>query len=320
MLSNKDFEFKKIIVVFLNKGEKIRFQNDNLIVEDNDGKVKHQSTCYRLFSVFIVGSFTLTTGIIQRAKKFGFTIVLLTHSFRVYEVLSCETKGNTLLRMKQYQYNDLDISKHIVKNKIENQVRVLRKARQPGELVTECIDIIKNYSAQVEFVNNDKSLLGLEGIAAKTYFKQIFIEFNWQGRKPRVKHDINNCLLDIGYTLLFSFIEAILNCYGFDIYKGFYHKLYYQRKSLVCDLVEPFRCIIDYQIRKMNRLDMIDEEDFILIDNRYNIKYKKSSKYVSVLLSSILDYKDKIFIFIQQFYRSFMQNKNITDYPLFEYA
>lgn len=133
MLSNKDFEFKKIIVVFLNKGEKIRFQNDNLIVEDNDGKVKHQSTCYRLFSVFIVGSFTLTTGIIQRAKKFGFTIVLLTHSFRVYEVLSCETKGNTLLRMKQYQYNDLDISKHIVKNKIENQVRVLRKARQPGE-------------------------------------------------------------------------------------------------------------------------------------------------------------------------------------------
>ena len=51
--------------------------------------------------------------------------------------------------------------------------------------------------------------------------------------------------MDIGYTYLFNFIDALLRLYGFDTYLGFYHKEFYQRKSLVCDVVEPFRCIID---------------------------------------------------------------------------
>lgn len=41
--------FKKIIIVFTNKGEKFRIQNDNLIVEDRNGEIIHQSTGYRIF-------------------------------------------------------------------------------------------------------------------------------------------------------------------------------------------------------------------------------------------------------------------------------
>ena len=320
MLTTKEFRFKKIIIIFLNKGEKVRFRNDNLIVEDSEGKVKHQSTCYRLFAVYIVGSYTLTSGIIQRAKKFGFTIILMTYSFRIYEVLSCEAKGNTMLRVKQYKYEKINIAKHLVENKINNQIRVLKKSRQPGELAREVIARMGTYLEKSKNAVDEASLLGLEGSAAKAYFQQIYIEFDWKGRKPRVKHDINNCLLDIGYTFLFTFVESILNCYGFDLYKGFYHKLYYQRKSLVCDLVEPFRCIVDYQIRKMNNLNMIDVDDFIVIDNRYHPKYKKSSKYTGVILKSILDYKNEIFVYVQQFYRSFMRDRNINGYPVFEYS
>ena len=53
MMSTRDFEHKQIAFVFTTDGEKISFKNDNLIVTDKDGKIKHQSTCYRLFALFI---------------------------------------------------------------------------------------------------------------------------------------------------------------------------------------------------------------------------------------------------------------------------
>ena len=34
---------------------------------------------------------------------------------------------------------------------------------------------------------------------------------DWLGRKPRVKSDYINAILDIGYTYLFNFVECCLN-------------------------------------------------------------------------------------------------------------
>lgn len=47
MMSIRDFEYKQIAFVFTNNEEKISFKNDNIIITDKDGKIKHQSTCYR---------------------------------------------------------------------------------------------------------------------------------------------------------------------------------------------------------------------------------------------------------------------------------
>ena len=57
MMSSRDFECKQLAFVFTNDEEKISFKNDNLVITDKDGKVKHQSTCYRLFALFICGIF-----------------------------------------------------------------------------------------------------------------------------------------------------------------------------------------------------------------------------------------------------------------------
>ena len=56
--------------------------------------------------------------------------------------------------------------------------------------------------------------------------------------------------LDIGYTMLFNIVDAMLQIYGFDTYYGVFHRCFYMRKSLVCDIMEPMRPIIDYEIRK----------------------------------------------------------------------
>ena len=101
MMSTRDFEFKQIAFVFTDEGEKISFKNDNLLITDSEGKIKHQSTCYRLFVLFICGDYCLTTGLLDRSKKFGFSIVFMTPNLRVTAMLPSKAEGNVLLRISK---------------------------------------------------------------------------------------------------------------------------------------------------------------------------------------------------------------------------
>ncbi len=319
MLSAPDFKQKQIIIALLSQGEKLSFKNDNIIIKDKEGEIKHQSTCYRLFALFIVGHATITTGLLQRSKKFGFSITLLSYGLIPYGTWLSKAEGNVLLREKQYQYNSNDIAQHLIQNKIEQQIAMLKKRRKKSIELKQDINKLKSYLAKIPDKNIDnQSLLGLEGSASRLYFKNMFDEMNWKGRKPRVKHDITNLLLDIGYTQLFHLMDALLNLYGFDNYKGVYHKFFYQRKSLVCDLVEPFRPIIDYQVRKSIKLGQIHEEDFDYIHGQYRIFGKKAQPYIAMLLKSLLEHKQEMFLYTQSYYRAFMQEKPIETYPVFK--
>ena len=91
-----------------------------------------------------------------------------------------------------------------------------------------------------------------------TYFDNV----QWNGRKPRIKSDYVNVVLDIGYTMLFNIVDAMLQVYGFDTYYGVFHKCFYMRKSLVCDIMEPIRPIIDYEVRKAINLGQCKIDDF----------------------------------------------------------
>ena len=128
-MSTRDFEHKQIAFVFTTEGEKISFKNDNLIVSDTDGKIKHQSTCYRLFALFICGDYCVTTGLLERSQKFGFTIVFMTPNLRITAIMPSKAEGNVLLRKRQYEYKDSCIGAYIISNKIHNQCAVLKKKR-----------------------------------------------------------------------------------------------------------------------------------------------------------------------------------------------
>lgn len=321
MLTYPDFEQKQILFALLSYGEKISFKNDNIIIVGKDKKIKHQSTCYKLFILFVVGHITVTSGLLQRAKKFGFTIVLLSHNFKFFGLWSSKTEGNVLLRKKQYEYDGLEIAKHIVINKIKNQISALQSIRVKEKITKESLFFLQKHID--ELLNSDnidiQALLGFEGVCSRIYFKGLYSNIKWIGRKPRVKMDSVNSLLDIGYTILFNIVDAILNCYGFDVYHGVYHKNFYQRKSLTCDLVEPFRPIIDMQIRKAYNLQKVKEEDFSIIGKQYKLVGKKAQTYVLYLLEGIVQYKKPIFLYLQGYYRAFIKNKNIKDYPIFNF-
>ena len=118
--------------------------------------------------------------------------------------------------------------------------------------------------------------------------------------------------------MLFNLVDAILQVYGFDTYYGVFHKCFYMRKSLVRDIMEPMRPIIDYEIRKAINLNQCKKDDFEVYDNRWCLSYQNSVAYIQYLMKAILDYKDDIFIYVQNYYRYFMKRKSVEELPIFK--
>lgn len=314
MLSEPNFLARKIVVINFNQGQKISFLNDNLIVKNKEGKIILQYTCHKIFIIYIVGGFSVTTGLIERGRKFGISFVFLTGGYKFYESIPYRSRGNTILVSRQYKTNiDFEIGQKIVENKIINQKNALQSLRK----YKDAIDLIdKNLDKLSKPIEDLTILMGIEGTAAKIYFNRVFDVLQWKGRQPRVKKDIVNLLLDLGYTILFNYIDALVSMYGFDTYKGNLHQEFYNRKSLICDLIEPFRVIIDLKIRKMHNLKQISENDFIVQKGRYMINYKSDMNYSVELAKEINNHSICIFRYIKSYYRWFMTSDDINKMPI----
>ncbi|MCI8992243.1 MAG: type V CRISPR-associated endonuclease Cas1 [Eubacterium sp.] len=320
MIDQTDFSKKQFVFYFPCKGDKMSFQNDNLVIKDKDRKIKFQVTCYRIFIVFVVGDTTITTGLLNRADKFGFSLCLMNRNMKVYKFISARMEGNTLLRKRQYTYESMELGQYIILNKLLNQRKALMGFRKKTGLTVDAIRFLDEHIKKLQSESLDmNTILGIEGSAARVYFPQMFDNVKWAGRKPRIKNDYINAALDIGYTILFNVIDALLNVYGFDEYYGVLHRCFYMRKSLVCDLMEPLRPVIDYTLRKSINLKQIKEEDFKVFDKRYVLEWKKSPEYSQIFLKAILEYRNELFLYIQGYYRAFMKQKPVTEFPVINY-
>lgn len=316
MISRNDFEYKKIIIYVPANGDKLSFKNDNLVIRDFNNELKLQYSCYKIFAIYIVGGFTITTGLLERFDKYNITLLAYTYGFKRYATILNGLEGNTELRRIQYTEKDqLGVAKSLVVNKINSQIKTIKKKREKDldeiKKDKEVIEKLNEYLNKIYEVKEISELMGYEGNASRIYFKRIFNNIEWKGRKPRIKQDIANFLLDISYTLLFSFIEGLLDAYGFDLYVANLHQEFYKRKSLVCDLEEPFRPLMDYIVRKMFNLGMVKEEDFYYNGMSYSFSYKEkpSINYQQTILEELLKYKDSIFVFIRNYYR-WIKNPN----------
>ncbi|MCD6149552.1 type V CRISPR-associated endonuclease Cas1 [bacterium] len=313
MMSLPDFMEKQILFIEAKYGieNSLQFQNDNILYK-KDWKNSNRISCFKVFAIFIIGNFTITSVLIKKCREYGIPLFLLGNNFKCYAALSAGFESNFILRDKQYKKeNELDMAKILIKNKITNQLLLLREKGFPMNFENR----MKELEMKLDKIVDDKELLGIEGNYSKEFFGNYFKSINWIRRAPRTKFDPANVLLDIGYTFLFNFIDSLLQLYGFDTYKGFYHKLFFQRKSLSCDITEPFRCIIDRQLLKSYKLRQVNERDFKYKNGKYVLDFEKQRKYLAFFSQAVMDNKEELFNYVKDFYRFFVVSGK--DFPEF---
>lgn len=205
----------------------------------------------------------------------------------------------------------------MAENKIANQQALLGKIREKDAAVKHAMELLGRLKAEIRRVDNQKEILGNEGIAAKVFFSTYYRKIGWTGRTPRTKKNIQNLLLDIGYTFLFHFVDGLLRIYGFDTYKGVYHTDFYQRKSLVCDVMEPFRPLIDNAMLKAYGLSQVNPKDFAFCNGAFLLKPEARQKYARIFSRAILNEKEAMYRYVQTFYRHFMDDR--TSFPFYSF-
>ncbi|MDR0305998.1 MAG: type V CRISPR-associated endonuclease Cas1 [Chitinispirillales bacterium] len=320
MFTHKDIRYRSIIVVNSREEKSFRVSGGVLLLEDKKTqKTLTKFPFQKILSIFIVGNATITTPLIEKCTKFGVSIVALKTNLRPVFFYSSTAEANFLLRKRQYEYTkeNLQIPKILVENKIANQIKLLEKTRIRSELIQNAKEQCQNLLSTLPQAATCDTVMGIEGKASAIYFNAYFEPFDWKMRRPRTKIDPINATLDIGYTILFNFIETFIRLFGFDPYRGVYHQLWFKRKSLVCDLVEPFRCLIDWQTRKAFNTKQCKAEDFNFQKNEYTLKREVSAEYVKMFYDLLVEHKNDIFIYMQKYYRAFMRQKVSADYPKF---
>lgn len=322
MFTHKDIENRSLFVINGTEHQSLKVSNGRLMLEDTKtNKAITKLPFPKILGLMVIGHTTLTTALIEHCNKHGVPIVVMKPNFRPVFYYGNMAEANFLLRKKQFeqQQGDLVIAKHLVANKVKNQLWLLNNTREKDTAIQQAKIAIQHHFDKIEGAIHFRELMGIEGVIAKEYFTNYFGFAGWNQRLPRVKQDTINATLDIGYTMLFNYIECMTRLFGFDPYMGVYHQLWFRRKSLICDLMEPFRCIIDHQIRKSIKYKTFKQSDFELRKNAYYLKPEFKKIYTQVFFEAIIAHKSSIYQFIQQYYRCFMGRKSVTTYPVFKY-
>lgn len=325
MFTHKDIEYRSIYVINCIRDRTIRVSNGELLLEEqgqDSGRTKTLTKMpfQKILALFVVGHISVTTPLIEKCRKFGVALIVVKPSFRPVFFWMNSAEANFLLHQRQYDFDrqDISIAKVIVENKLRNQLAALGDTRRKDDLTEEAKDLLAACIDTLPGVSDYNALMGIEGTGAKAFFRAFYQDHDWHQRRPRAKCDALNASLDIGYTILFNFIECYLRMFGFDLYVGVYHRLWFKRKSLVCDLMEPMRPIIDKAVRTAWNRKQFSEKDFDVQKGEWRLKVEKNADYCRVFFDALIPYKVGIFKYVQTYYRCFMGRKSVQQYPMFE--
>lgn len=167
--------------------------------------------------------------------------------------------GSTaLIRRKQLEAAagplGLELVLDMITHKMENQMRFLKKLmharpgkesefKGPIEIIDQCLTDIALLDGKLEKARN--RFMGLEGTAGRVYFQSLSSlvpeRYRFDGRSKRPARDPFNAVLNYCYGILYGLVEKACILAGLDPYVGFLHTDNYNKKSLVFDLIEPFR-------------------------------------------------------------------------------
>lgn len=111
--------------------------------------------------------------------------------------------------------------------------------------------------------NSYSHILRLEARYARFFWAKFFKAASgdlFAREKRKAQHPLN-VALNYGYGFLYHALEWQCLASGLDPGVGIIHRLRRSRPSLVCDLIEPFRCCVELTV--VRYLDQMDDKKFM---------------------------------------------------------
>ena len=284
--------------VVITRQSKISYKNRFLVVkQENDEKYIHLSE----IDTIIVDSISVSISayLLKELADNKINIIFCDEKHNPFgEVVPYYSIHNTSKMIKEqikWKVSDKDkIWAEIVKNKIMNQALLLKKTKSlKYKLILSYID---------EVVDGDKT--NREGHAAKVYFNALY-----GNDFVRNSDDSINAALNYGYAILLSTINKEIINNGYLTQLGIHHKNEFNKFNLTCDLMEPFRIIIDNFVY-YNQERKLDTQYKLDIVNILNGTFKYHGKNYTL--------KDIIKMFVKNTLESINDSGNYKEFIYYE--
>ncbi len=140
----------------------------------------------------------------------------------------------------------------IVSEKIRNQSLVLKELEKEREA-----ELLSSYLGQIEKYDASNR----EGHAAKVYFNALFgMDFS------RSADNVINAALNYGYGILLSAFNREIAVTGYLTQVGLFHTNVFNPYNLSCDLMEPYRVLVDRAVLEKKPTVFGKEERYAMLD------------------------------------------------------
>lgn len=287
--------FRTVVVT---KQSKMSYKNRYLVVkQENEEKYIHLSE----IDTIIVDSISVSIS----------SYLLKELSDNKINIIFCDEKHNPFGELTSYYLrynsskmisdqitwgkNDKDrLWSRIVRNKILNQALMVKK------IDFDKYKLIMSYTDEVKI--GDKT--NREGHAAKVYFNTLF-GMNF------VRNDNNdiNAALNYGYSILLSTVNKEIVTNGYLTQLGIHHKNEFNEFNLSCDIMEPFRVLIENFVYYNQEREFNNDYKLDII-NMFNNTYRYESKNYVL--------KDIIKIFVKDTLNSVREIGNYKEFVFYE--
>lgn len=211
-------------------------------------------------------------------------------------VIFCDAKRNPHAELVPY-YNAYDTSRKvkaqiawssdvkgavwadIVAEKIRKQADFLEEQHRGSEAA-----LLRSYLTQIE----PHDTTNREGHAAKVYFNGLF------GKGfTRSEENPTNAALNYGYSILLSAFNREVTAHGYLTQLGIFHDNMFNHFNFSCDLMEPFRILVDRRVKGMTFSVFASEQKYQMVNVLNDTVYIQQTK--QTVLNAIKLYCRSVF-------------------------
>jgi CRISPR-associated protein Cas1 len=242
-------------------GAVLRKQGERFLIRAGDRELG--VSAHKVQSILITTGVSLTSDALQLAAAHNIDVVFLDQSGDPFGRFWQQRMGSTAaIRRRQIevaeQAEGLELVRGWIETKLRNQLEFLDELaqRRPGAEadflsaqtgIRGCLDQLRALAGNID--ERRGTVMGLEGAAGRVYFtclgRLVPEAYRFAGRSRQPAKDGFNAMLNYGYGVLYSLVEKACIYAGLDPFVGFLHTDNYGKKSLVFDLLEPFRILAD---------------------------------------------------------------------------
>ncbi|MBU8566476.1 type I-C CRISPR-associated endonuclease Cas1c [Virgibacillus pantothenticus] len=263
----------------------LKLDGDNIVLLKEQEKLG-RLPLHNLESIVSFGYTGASPALMGYCAKRNISLVFMTINGSFLARVIGESKGNVVLRKRQYQLSEDEaqlaiIASNFIVGKIFNHKWMIERMTRDYPLRIDLVAFkevsaqLSNMMQEVRDCHDLESLRGWEGQAAFSYnkiFDQMILQqkedFFFHSRSRRPPLDKVNAMLSFAYTLLANDMAAALESVGLDAYVGFLHRDRPGRASLALDVMEELRGIYaDRFVISLINKKAIKEGDFLHKEN-----------------------------------------------------